>query len=36
LLMPVEIDARVSELRNASVKFQDSVVSGIQTSPCDL
>ena len=36
LLMPEEVDARVSELRNASLKFQDSVVSGIQSSPCDL
>jgi uncharacterized protein YacL (UPF0231 family) len=36
LLMPEEVNVRVSELRNASVKFQDSVVSGIQPSPCDL
>lgn len=36
LLMPEEVNVRVSELRNASVKFQDSVVSGIQASPCDL
>jgi hypothetical protein len=36
LLMPEEVAARVLELRNASVKFQDSVISGIQSSPCDL
>ena len=36
LLMPEEVPARVLELRNASVKFQDSVISGIQSSPCDL
>lgn len=36
LLMPDQVNARVLELRNASVKFQDSVISGIQSSPCDL
>ncbi len=36
LLMPEEVNARISELRNASVKFQDTVLSGIQASPCDL
>jgi len=36
LLMPDEINARISELRNASAKFQDTVLSGIQASPCDL
>ncbi len=36
LLMPDEVNARISELRNASVKFQDTVLSGIQASPCDL
>jgi hypothetical protein len=36
LLMPDEVNARVNELRNASVKFIDTVISGIQTSPCDL
>jgi hypothetical protein len=36
LLMPEEVNAKVSELRNASVKFQDTVLSGIQESPCDL
>lgn len=36
LLMPDEVNTRVNELRNASVKFQDTVISGIQTSPCNL
>ena len=36
LLMPDEVMAKVNELRNASVKFRDTVVSGIQASPCDL
>ena len=36
LLMPDEVNTRISELRNASVKFQDTVLSGIQASPCDL
>jgi len=36
LLMPEEVDAKVSELRNASVTFQDTVLAGIPASPCDL
>ena len=36
LLMPDEVDTKISELRNNSVKFQDTVLSGIQVSPCDL
>jgi len=36
LLMPDEVNAKVTELRGASVKFQDTVNSGIRTSPCDL
>ena len=36
LLMPDQVNTKVSELKNASIKFQDSVLSGIQTSPCDL
>jgi hypothetical protein len=36
LLMPDEVIAKINELRNASIKFQDTVLSGIQTSPCDL
>ena len=36
LLMPDEINAKVSELRNTSVKFQDTVLPGPQASPCDL
>ena len=36
LLMPDEVTAKVHELRSASVTFTDSVLSGIQTSPCDL
>ena len=36
LLMPDEVIAKVNELRNASVKFTDTVLSGIQTSPCDI
>lgn len=36
LLMPDEVAVKVSELRNASVKFQDTVLAGIQASPCDL
>ena len=35
-LMPDEINAKVTELRNASVKFQDTVHPGIPESPCDL
>jgi hypothetical protein len=36
LLMPEDVTIRVNELRNASVKFTDTVLSGIRTSPCDL
>jgi hypothetical protein len=36
MLMPDEVVTKVNELRNNSVKFTDSVLSGIQTSPCDL
>jgi hypothetical protein len=36
MLMPDEVTAKVSELRNASLAFQDTVLSGIQGSPCDL
>lgn len=36
LLMPAEVTARVDELRNASITFRDTVLSGIQESPCDL
>jgi hypothetical protein len=36
LLMPDEVNAKVNELRSTSVKFTDTVVSGIQASPCDL
>jgi hypothetical protein len=36
MLMPDEVIAKVNELRNTSVKFTDTVLSGIQTSPCDL
>ena len=36
LLMPDEVNARISELRNESIKFQDTVLSGVQISPCDL
>ena len=36
LFMPEEVNAKVNELRNASIKFQDNVISGIQPSPCDL
>jgi hypothetical protein len=36
LLMPQDVDARVNELREDSVTFQDTVESGIQESPCDL
>lgn len=34
--MPDEVVGKVNELRNASVKFTDTVLSGIQSSPCDL
>jgi hypothetical protein len=36
LLMPEEVTAKVNELRSNSVEFMDTVLSGIQTSPCDL
>ena len=36
MLMPDEVIAKVNELRSASVKFTDTVLSGIQASPCDL
>jgi hypothetical protein len=36
MLMPEEVTAKVNDLRDASVKFQDTVLSGIQASPCDL
>lgn len=38
LLMPNEIDVKINELRNASVKFQDTVSPGVipLASPCDL
>jgi hypothetical protein len=36
LLMPDEVSARIDDLRNNSIKFQDTVLSGIQNSPCDL
>jgi hypothetical protein len=36
LLMPEEVSAKVNELRDASVKFTDTVLSGFPTSPCDL
>jgi hypothetical protein len=36
LLMPDEVSTRISELRNASVKFQDTVLARIQASPCNL
>jgi glycosyl hydrolase family 16 len=35
-LMPDEVNAKVNELRNASIKFQDTVPSQDETSPCDL
>lgn len=36
MLMPDEVTAKVNELRSTVVKFTDTVVSGIQASPCDL
>jgi hypothetical protein len=36
MLMPDEVIAKVSDLRGASVKFRDTVLSGIPASPCDL
>jgi len=35
-LMPDEVLAKISELRNASINFQDTVPHGFSTSPCDL
>lgn len=35
-LMPSEVITKVNELRNNSVKFTDTVESGLQASPCDL
>ena len=35
-LMPEEVLAKITELRNASVTFQDTVMPGISVSPCDL
>ena len=35
-LMPDEVLAKITELRNASIKFQDTVPPGFSTSPCDL
>jgi hypothetical protein len=36
MLMPDEVVTKVNDLRSASVKFTDTVLSGIQASPCDL
>jgi len=36
LLMPDEVTEKVHEMRSASVTFTDTVLSGIQNSPCDL
>jgi hypothetical protein len=36
MLMSDAVSAKVNELRNASVKFTDTVLSGVQASPCDL
>jgi hypothetical protein len=38
LLMPDEVDAKINEFRNTSVKFQDTVSPRTITlaSPCDL
>jgi hypothetical protein len=36
LLMPEEVNEKVDAMRNASIAFQDTVLSGIQESPCDL
>ena len=36
LLMPEDVVAKVNELRGASVTFTDTVLSGLQNSPCDL
>jgi hypothetical protein len=36
VLMPDEVTAKVDQLRSASVNYVDTVLSGIQASPCDL
>jgi hypothetical protein len=36
LLMPEAVNAKVNGFRSASVMFQDTVLSGLQASPCDL
>jgi hypothetical protein len=36
LLMPEAVNARVNELRNSSIKFQDTIPASGETSPCDL
>ena len=36
LLMPEEVNATINEFRNGFIKFQDTVLSGVQISPCDL
>jgi hypothetical protein len=36
MLMPDDVIAKVNALRSTSVKFTDTVLSGIQASPCDL
>ena len=36
MLMPDEVIVKVAGLRHAAIKFQDTVLSGIQVSPCDL
>jgi hypothetical protein len=36
MLMPEEVIAKVNELRDNAVTFTDTVLSGVQTSPCDL
>ena len=36
MLMPEDVVGKVNELRHNSVTFTDTVLSGIQTSPCDL
>lgn len=36
LLMPDEVTVKVNELRDGSVRFQDSIEAGVLDSPCDL
>ncbi len=36
MLLTDEVTAKVKEFRNASIRFHDTVLSGIQPSPCDL